>query len=370
MENQELKVLTPRTEIELAITKNNLSTEIASSFKEKFFPLIEKIENWSRGAKELVITDISQKREMAMARTARLALKDLRVEARKVKESLKEESLRYNKAVDGAYNIIEFMVKPIEEHLQKQEDFEKRWKVEQEAVVRAERATKIEPYKAYAPFCPDLAFLTEEQFEKMLEDSKTLMEVAVDKAKKAEEEKVKLEKEQAEAKAKAEKEAQAKAKADKELKDKAENERLAKFAADKKIADEELAKKNKALKEQQDKLDLEKAQMAKVAAEQKAKQAELDKKAKELEQTSKKQAAPQAKPTQAEMAAAQAVPNYFKTGTDKEKLAALGKMIGLVVLPIMETEEGKAAMANIRVLFIKLEKYVLENSDKLETPKA
>ena len=58
---------------------------------------------------------------MQEARIARLALRDIRIQADKTRKALKEESLRYGKAVQGVYNVIEYLITPIEKHLEERE---------------------------------------------------------------------------------------------------------------------------------------------------------------------------------------------------------------------------------------------------------
>lgn len=100
-----------------------LELDTTKTLKERFLPFWEQAYKWRETAAGLVVTDESQTREMAMARQARLALREIRVNADKTRKALKEDSIRYGKAVQGVYNVIEYLIKPIENHLLEQEQF-------------------------------------------------------------------------------------------------------------------------------------------------------------------------------------------------------------------------------------------------------
>ena len=107
------------------IESSGLEQSTITTLKERFLPFYEQVETWKERAATLKVTDASQTREMKMAREASLALRAIRVEADKTRKALKEDSIRYGRAVQGVYNVIEYLIKPIEEHLQVQEDFVK-----------------------------------------------------------------------------------------------------------------------------------------------------------------------------------------------------------------------------------------------------
>src|SRR5450755_2638315 len=77
----------------------------------------------ANGATDLIVTDEAQADIMQDARRRRLAIKAVRVEVENTRKSLKEQSLREGKAIDGMANIIKALIIPVEEHLEKQEKF-------------------------------------------------------------------------------------------------------------------------------------------------------------------------------------------------------------------------------------------------------
>lgn len=87
----------------------------------------------------LVVTSAEQKGLMKEARNLRLQLRDIRLKADKTRKELKEDSTRYGKAVQAAYNILAAQVEDLEAHLQKQENFEEELIKAQQAEIRAKR---------------------------------------------------------------------------------------------------------------------------------------------------------------------------------------------------------------------------------------
>jgi len=156
--------ITPFTQ---AIKINNLEPETAAMLKAAFLPFYEKAKEWQETASSLVVTDETQTDLMLQARTARLALKDIRVQADKARKNLKEDSLRYGKAVQGLYNLIEELICPIESHLEKQEKFIEIQEANQRAILVKQRAKELEPFQEFVPYT-DLGQLSEEGFQKLL----------------------------------------------------------------------------------------------------------------------------------------------------------------------------------------------------------
>lgn len=139
MSNKQLQVLD-------VIESAGLEQDTTQTLRQKFLPFWEQAEKWRNIAEGLVVTDESQAREMKMAREARLALRSIRVEADKTRKALKEDSIRYGKAVQGVYNVIEYLIKPIEEHLQEQENFVLIQEQKRRDALNEERERLIAPY--------------------------------------------------------------------------------------------------------------------------------------------------------------------------------------------------------------------------------
>lgn len=196
------------------VTKEQLPDTTAQFLIEKFAPFLEQIAEWKEKALALVVTDESQAAEMQLAREGRLALRKVRTTADKLREELKAESLRYGRAVQGVYNVIEAGIVPIEKHLEDQEKFIERMEAKRRDELRIERQQLVAGLHEYFPVNIDLGYMTAEDFDRMYNGA-VLQQKAAAEAKAAAEEAAKV------AAAKAEKERIAKEKADAE-----ERERL------------------------------------------------------------------------------------------------------------------------------------------------
>lgn len=166
------------------------------------------------------------------ARTARLALRANRVAADKARESLKADSLRRGKAIDGTYNVLDYGSRALEEQLEK---IEKAEEIREQARKDALRDARVEELKPFAdPTFYDLGNMPAAQWDQLIAGAKAAHELKVAAAAKAEAERLAAEKAAAEAKAAKE----AKEAAEREAL-RLENERLAKVAAEERAAREE-----------------------------------------------------------------------------------------------------------------------------------
>lgn len=179
-------------ELVQVIEGSGLEVATANYIKEQFIPFFDKAIEWRQKAEALVVTDISQTREMKMAREARLALKEIRVSADKTRKQLKEDSLRYGKAVQGVYNLIEYLIAPIEKHLQEQEDFVVIQDVKRKAEIKASREVELQPFAEFVPFGLNLGEMSEEDYVKTLNGAKLQLQAKIEADQKAAESKAKL----------------------------------------------------------------------------------------------------------------------------------------------------------------------------------
>ncbi len=112
--------LTPSVEV---LQNSGLEIQTREAIERQMLPFLDQANEWREKAEALVVTDETQVDLMKQAREARLALRSIRIEADKVRKNLKEDSLRYGKAVQSVYNLIEENITPIEKHLEEQEKF-------------------------------------------------------------------------------------------------------------------------------------------------------------------------------------------------------------------------------------------------------
>lgn len=297
-ENKDVVVLEPTTldnEMIKVIEASGLERSQAEQVLEGFKLFFEEAKSYELEAKAIVITDATQVSEMKRARELRLKLKNIRVNAEKVRVQRKEFFLRGGKAVDGIANVLKAVVVPLEEYLDKQENFAERMEAERKQELADKRTEELRPYvsaEMLAVYIPGLKDMTAGAFDILLANSKK----AFEDQKKAEEE--------AEAKRKADEEA-------KRIEDeriRKENEDLKKEAEEKEKLHAEEKKKAEAEKAEADKLKAEaeerekKALADKKAAEDelKRKQEEEDRKKAEAEAAAKKEAEDKKKREKAE----------------------------------------------------------------------
>jgi len=243
----------------------SLPPSLLANIEEGFRDSFAQAEKWRLQALAIKVTSPDQKAEMKLARTIRLELKDIRVNAEKKRKALKEDSLRLGKAIDGVNNLLLAAIEPLERHLEEQEKFAERLIAEQRAKLQADRSQALAPYLAAGQVVPPLDAMTEEQWAGYLSDAKLLHEakiererreeaerIAREQAEAAERERLRIENErlqreaaEREAKAKAEREAAerelARIKAEAEAaaaKERAERERLERELAEQKAAEE------------------------------------------------------------------------------------------------------------------------------------
>lgn len=316
------------------IESSGLEPDTTRSLKEKFLPFWEQVVSWKEKAEMLVVTDESQTAEMKMARTARLALRQVRIDADKTRKALKEDSIRYGKAVQGVYNVIDYLVRPIEEHLLKQEQFIEIRQQEARARINEEREAIAAPlsgfidYTALPPTNAPWADITEEQFRATLDNAR--------KRKKAHEaEQARLEAERI-----------AKEKEDKRIRQenaklKAEAEQRERQAQEERRKLEEQARKER--EEAARALAAERAERERLEKEAKAKQEE-ERKAKEAYEEARRKA---------------------RAAPDKEKLLAFASELEGYAFPDLETKEAQSLIGNAKQSFSNLAKYIREQAEKI-----
>jgi hypothetical protein len=230
------------------IQKSSVEKPTADILQNSFAPLFDKAKAWADEAKEIVVTDSEQKDLMIKAREIRLSLKDIRVTADKKRKELKEDSLRYGKAVQGVYNVIEFLIAPIEKHLENQERFVERQEEKKRLLIKEAREEECRIYSEFIPAGLDFGFMTETDYQRLLTGFKVQQQLKEDAIKKEAEEKAAAEQKRLE----------------EQQKIKEENERLKKEAEEK---EKVLAEERAALKAEREAR--EKAEQEKKDAEAK-----------------------------------------------------------------------------------------------------
>ena len=125
--------------------------------------------------------------EAKAARTLRLELKSERVAAEKIRKSLKEDSLRMGKAIDGANNIYLALVVPIEKQMEEIEKAEERAEAARIEAIREERAETLDSM-GHVSHGVNLGAMSEPEWTAYLQQSKDVYEMRQIRAKREAEE--------------------------------------------------------------------------------------------------------------------------------------------------------------------------------------
>jgi hypothetical protein len=186
---------------ELTTILESSGVELANQeiLTERFKEFFAQADEWAERAEGLVVTSVTQKKEMKDARVARLALKGVRVAAENTRKDLKEKHIKYNKAVQAVYYAIEKRTKPIEDHLFIQEKYAETVLNKQKDELQKKREDETLPYQNFIP--PDINFrdMKEEDYQDYLITWTRLLEeenAAIADRKRLREEKKKLKEEQ------------------------------------------------------------------------------------------------------------------------------------------------------------------------------
>ena len=307
---------------------------------------------------------------MKLARESRLALREIRVKAEHTRKKLKEDSLRKGKAIDGIYNVLAYLIEPLEESLLQQEQFAERQETARKAFLKSTRQEALAPFGVDVSFY-DLGNMPEETFAQLLENTKLAAQAKIDAAQKAESDRIAAEKLAAEQAAEAAriKAAKDKADADERERIRKENEKLkadakaaqeesdrkAKEAADaaRKLREKTELKARKEREEIERKAAVERAALEKKAQEERRLREEAESKIRKQQESIAAQAAEEAK---ARKKAAKA--------PDREKFAAFVAALRGLKIPAMSTQEGIALAADTKPFIEKLAVWI---ETKMET---
>lgn len=152
---------------------------------DSFIKFFETAKDYEQKAKAIKVTDVTQIAEMKQAREVRLELKKIRVDAENTRKTLKEQSLREGKAIDGIANVIKALIVPIEGHLELQEKFAEILEEKNKDEVTEQRFKKLSVVADASLY--NLRDMSEEAFSELLKSSTTAYEAMLDAEKKAEE---------------------------------------------------------------------------------------------------------------------------------------------------------------------------------------
>lgn len=350
------------------IEESGLEKNTAQMLKDKFVPFFDAADQWKKKADELIVTDETQIELIKGAREARLALRDIRVGADKTRKELKEDSLRYGKAVQGLYNIIEYLIVPIEKHLQEQEDFPRIQAEKRLNELREKRNDEARSLSEFIPANLDLGTLTEEDFSRLISGAKLQKQKQEEEIEAARIESERLEKERIE---------RERIEAEEREKQRLENIRL-KEEADK-MAAEIKAERERAedeRKKREEEIELERAKAQKERDEIEAKRKKLeeeiersriaaDRLLKEEQDRNKKLLEEKGNQGSWKPADSAPIKSPIKSEEDKIRIETFAKLIDELERPKMQSAQGKFYTLQADELLKKVSKYLRDNSEKI-----
>ena len=301
-------------EVSEVLRISGVNNETKLTINNTFNSFFENVQVWINRAKDIEVTDENQTAEMEHARNIRLKIREIRIEADKVRKLMKDESLRYNKAVQGVYNILEYMIKPVEDDLMKKEKFVEIKEQERKDALAEARVSEMLEYidLGYVPDGYDYGEMAEEDYKRLLTMGKKMKHEA--------------EKEVNEIEAKRLKEEEAKRKEDERIR--AENEHLKKEADEREKAEKvQRAKEAKERKVIEDKARKEREDLeAKAQVEREAKEKlEADNRKREEAESQKAEREAETK-RQAELS------------PDKDKLKAFAESLIVITKPTLQNK--------------------------------
>ena len=334
----------------LALATKDLDKDSAIAVRASFGSLLTQAEDWGRRARALVVTDEADVAGMKLARESRLALRQIRIAAERARKSMKEDALKRGQAIDGAYKVIASLIEPLEEHLLEQETFAERAEKRRCEERAAERAQTLRALEVDPAMYADLGGMPAEAWETVRLDAERAKAAREEARRREEEARVEAER-QAAARREQERleaEQRERERAERERAREEENARLRAEAAKREQeakaerarlqaeADARAAEERKA----REKAEAE-ARRQREAAENARREAEQLRAKAEQERRDREAADEQRRADEA------AERERLAGASDREKLAALGAVLGAIELPTCTTVKGRDAVARV-----------------------
>jgi hypothetical protein len=392
-EIEDAKIVTEENAVVIYVKNLPADEETKVKVLEAFGEFFNQAEEWEKKAKELVVTNADQVREMQMARTARLALADIRIEVEKRRKTLGEESLRKKQAIDQVAKIITSKIEPTEQYLKLQEKFAELEEQKKKDEIKNRRMQEMFAAEASAEGL-DLANLPEEVYQGILTNAAKIKQNRIDAEQKAieeeanrkqaeleEQERIRLENETMKADAeKLRKESEAK---EAKIKEQQAILELERKKADELLEDQrKTSEQDRIKREKENEAELEKQKKefeAKMQAEQETLRASAEAFAKDNErlqqeaiELTKKIRSDSNTPLPEEVVDTDTGeitipegPVVIFDGTDFDKIQAMKKTLFKIEYPEMMTEEGKKLMANVEILIQRTINFISQNEDKV-----
>lgn len=150
--------------------------ELIADLEQYFAPFRKQAAEWLEKANGIQVTDESQTELMGEARDARLALRKVRINIENLHKELKADSLMRGQILDEIKRTLVRLIEPIEENLQKQEDFAEEREKERKERLFKDRFALLEPYMGEEARKMALSELDENVFQTILKGCEAKLE--------------------------------------------------------------------------------------------------------------------------------------------------------------------------------------------------
>lgn len=336
------------TQLEIVVSQSGLSDESALAIRKELNPFFVQACEWQ--AKVEAVTDPKE------ARASRLLLKRIRVEAAHKKDELKANVLRYGRAIDQAYKLIETTTGELETKLEEVEKKAEREEAARREALRQVRANGLAPFGIDTTFF-DIVNMPEASFRALVDSSRIAHEAKLAAAKKAEDERIAREKAEAEERARIA----------------AENERLKReaFEQEKRLQAEraeQTAKEEKLHKEREAAEAETRRQKAELEAKAKKEREEAEAKARiereaieakaraerEHREKLEREIAAAKKEAEEKAKAEEAARKKAERAPDRDKVLLFASMVRGLPVPAVKSAEAQAVTTQIREQIEKL----------------
>jgi hypothetical protein len=248
------------TQLATITTQTGLSVESANTVIAAFAPLYLAAQELVKAGRGFEVKGEDDAEGIAKAREMRLKLRKVRCEAENVRKAMKEEGLRFGKALDRVAAVVKDLIEPVETELEEQEQIQQRMAAFRRSELQEARWKLLADAGVNAGAYPNIADMPQPDFEALLTHFRELRRKAEEERKAAEEKRkaeeaarqaeaeriraenarLKKEAEEREAAARAEREKlEAATRAEREAREKAERELQARRAAEEKKKREE-----------------------------------------------------------------------------------------------------------------------------------
>jgi hypothetical protein len=336
--------LQKENKLAVIVKESGIEQTKAQYVLSQFQDFANQAAEWEQKTRELVITDASQTREMALAKSARMNLRDIRVAAEKTKKKLKEGILVEGRLIDAIYNFIEGITKPIEAELKEKEEFVERQEAARILKLKTDREEQLRPYGIDTQFY-NLGSMSEQAFCNLLDMTKTAHEAKLAAAQKLEEERIAREKKESEEKAEREK-----AEVEERARVASENARLKAEAEERAAADRKRIAAEKKSREKQEAA--AKAEREKAAAEIRRANEAAEKARRELAEKH----AEEERVRKAEEDRIDAERRRMAAAGDVERLKAYIEKLKQVEVPRLDELRCREILLHINIAFAEVEK--------------